>query len=90
MAQIHLKLVTPQHIVVDTMASIVNVKTVNGMMGLLPNHVAVMAKLDDHDLNAVVDDKRCYWHIENGLMRFMNNECLILADKIEQVAHDNQ
>lgn len=83
MALIHLKLVTPQGVVADTNASIVNIKTVNGMMGIMPNHVAVMAKLDNHVLNAVCGDTRKYWSVENGLMRYQNNDCLILADKIE-------
>ena len=89
MALIHLQLVTPQGVVADTMASMVNINTVNGMMGILPNHVAVMAKLNDHVANAICDDTRYYWSIENGLMTFQNNDCLILADRIEAISSKN-
>ena len=85
MAEIHLKLVTPQGNVADEQASIVNVTTVNGQMGIMPNHVAVMAKLVDHVLNAQCGQNRKYWSITNGVMSFQANECLVLADVIVPV-----
>ena len=85
MANIHLKLVTPKGKVADEQASIVNVTTVNGQMGILPNHVALMAKLTNHVLNAQCGQMRKYWSIVNGVMSYQANECLILADQIEPV-----
>lgn len=82
MATIQLRLVTPRDIVADEPVSIVNVTSVNGQMGIMPNHVAVMAKLEDGVINAQCGKDRKYWSIHNGLMHFENNQCVILADAI--------
>jgi len=47
---LHLKIVTPEKLIFDEEVSQVNVSTEQGILGILPNHANLMAKLEPGEL----------------------------------------
>lgn len=81
---ITLRIVTPSGVYRNYDCSSVSVRTVEGQLMLLPNHMPLIAQLVPCHLVAVdaTGRKRDY-ALAGGFLSFDNNQCTILSDAIE-------
>lgn len=77
---IHIKVVTPRGIYLESDVISVHFKTVEGEMTLLPNHTPVFAALEACPLLA--GNEKIY-ALAGGFLKFQQDDCLILTDAIE-------
>ena len=75
--------VTPTGLYGDLETEIVNVGTIDGARGILPNHMDIVMALDISKMALVKDGKRTYYAIGKGMLYFSKNVCTILVDTIE-------
>lgn len=80
MAQLHLKVVTPEKLLVDEEVSQVNVSTVDGEIGILPNHANLMAKLSPGELIIKKGTKEESLAIGDGFLQVTDNVLTIMTD----------
>ena len=64
-------------------ATILNVVTTNGQMGILTNHMPLVAMLQISKLTFDTDNQREEYAIAGGMLYFNNNVATILVDTIE-------
>ena len=64
-------------------ATILNVVTTNGQMGILTNHMPLVAMLQISKLSFDTDNQREEYAIAGGMLYFNNNVATILVDTIE-------
>ncbi len=79
------KIVTPEGEYGQYDASILNVRTTNGQVGLLTDHMNYLANLVKGDLSLVDNGQRHTFETGAGLVYFDNNEATVLVDYINQV-----
>ena len=79
----HLKIITPERVVFDEDVNEIYTKTTNGEIGILKNHVPIMAALDIGVTKAVKDEDVKYFTTMGGVLQFKDNEALILTDTAE-------
>ena len=77
----HLKIITHERVVFDEDVNEIYTKTTNGEIGILKNHVPIMAALDIGVTKAVKNVK--YFTTMGGVLQFKDNEALILTDTAE-------
>ncbi len=75
--------VTPTGVYNDLETEIVNVGTIDGARGILPNHMDIVMALDVSKMSLVKDGKRTYYAIGGGMLYFSKNVATILVDSIE-------
>lgn len=75
--------VTPTGVYNDLETEIVNVGTIDGARGILPNHMDVVMALDISKMALVNNGKRTYYAIGKGMLYFSKNVATILVDSIE-------
>lgn len=80
MATLHLKIVTPEKLILEDMVDEVMVPSSEGELGILPHHTSLMARLSPGELKIKRNGK-----IENlasggGFMEMSNNTLTILTD----------
>lgn len=80
MGQLHLKIVTPEKLLVDEEVSQVNVSTVDGEIGILPNHANLMAKLVPGELVIKRGGKVDSLAIGDGFLQVSGNDLIIMTD----------
>lgn len=80
MAQLHLKIVTPEKLIYDEEVSQVNVSTEQGQLGILPNHANLMAKLEPGELMIKKSGKVDSLVIGDGFLQVTNNILTIMTD----------
>lgn len=80
MAQLHLKIVTPEKLIFDEEVSQVNVSTEEGMLGILPNHANLMAKLEPGELVIKKDGKTDTLAVGDGFLQVSDNVLTIMTD----------
>lgn len=80
MAQLHLKVVTPEKLVLDEEVSQVNVSTEEGQIGILPNHANLMAKLEPGELVIKRSGKVDSLAVGDGFLQVSNNSLTIMTD----------
>lgn len=80
MSQLHLKIVTPEKLLIDEEVSQVNVSTVDGEIGILPNHASLMAKLAPGELIIKRGGKTDSLAIGDGFLQVTDNVLTILTD----------
>lgn len=80
MANLHLKIVTPEEEVLNEEVDQVNVPTTQGELGILPNHVNLMAKLIPGELKIKRAGKASYFAIGGGFLQVENNTLTIMTD----------
>lgn len=80
MAQLHLKIVTPEKLVIDEEVSGVNVSTEQGAIGILPNHVNLMAKLAPGELVIKKGGKADSMAIGDGFLQVADNVLTVMTD----------
>src|SRR3989344_4595330 len=80
MSQLHLKIVTPEKLLVDEEVSQVNVSTEQGQLGILPNHANLMAKLEPGELVIKKGGKTDSIAIGDGFLQISNNTLTVMTD----------
>ncbi len=79
----HLKIITHERVVFDEDVNEIYTKTTNGEIGILKNHVPIMAALDIGVTKAVKDEDVKYFTTMGGVLQFKDNQALILTDTAE-------
>lgn len=87
MADLSLKIVTPEQIVYEGEADQVNVSTTKGELGILPHHASLMAKLLPGELRIRKSGKISFFAIGDGFLQVENNALTIMTD-LAQNAED--
>lgn len=80
MNQLHLKIVTPEKLLIDEEVSQVNVSTEQGQIGILPNHTNLMAKLEPGELVIKKDGKVDTLAVGDGFLQASDNILTIMTD----------
>ena len=87
MANMTVQVVTPDGIRYDHHANFISVKTTDGEMGILPDHVNIIAPLVVHEMKIrrIDDDNHVDWvAINGGIIEVKNNLVTIVADSAER------
>lgn len=85
---LHLTITTPERIVLESEVSSVNVPTVDGEIGLLPDHVPLVSLLAPGELHAVTPaGEEQVMAVSGGFIEVRDNAVVILADTAEH-AHE--
>ncbi len=79
----HLKIITQEKVVFDEDVDEIYTKTTDGEMGILKNHVPVMAALDIGVTKAVKNNDSKFFTTMGGVFQFKNDEALILTSTAE-------
>ena len=80
MAELHLKIVTPEKLIFDEEVSQVNVSTEEGEIGILPNHANLMAKLEPGELVIKKGGKVDSLAIGDGFLQMADNNLTVMTD----------
>ncbi len=80
MSQLHLKIVTPEKLLIDEEVSQVNVSTTDGEIGILPNHASLMAKLAPGELIIKKGSKVDSLAIGDGFLQVTGNDLTVMTD----------
>ena len=80
MAQLYLKVVTPEKLLIDEEVSQVNVSTEQGQLGILPHHANLMAKLQPGELVIKRDGKEDSMAIGDGFLQIVDNTLTVMTD----------
>lgn len=83
MADLNLKIVTPEEVVYEGEADQVNVSTTQGELGILPHHANLMAKLVPGELKIRKSGKTNFFAIGDGFLQIENNALTIMIDLAE-------
>lgn len=87
MTQMTVQVVTPDGIKYDHHAKFISVTTPDGEMGILPNHINLIAPLQVHEMKIrrVSEDDRVDWvAINGGIIEIKDNVVTIVADSAER------
>ena len=79
----HLKIITQERIVFDEDVDEVYTKTTDGEIGILKNHVPVMAAIDIGVTKAVKNNDSKFFTTMGGVLQFKDDEALILTSTAE-------
>ena len=79
---INVRIVTPNGLYKETIASIVNVVSLDGERGILPNHMPIVVSLKISKME-LAEEKREVYAIACVMLYFKDNECTILTPAIE-------
>ena len=83
MADIHLKVITHEKIVYENNIDELYVKSKDGELGILKDHVPVICSLDIGVTKAITgNDCQCI-AVNGGILQFSNNQATILTDNAE-------
>lgn len=80
MAQLHLKIVTPEKSIFDEQVSQVNVSTQQGEIGILPNHANLMAKVIPGELTIKRNGKVETMAVGSGFLQVTDNILTVMTD----------
>lgn len=80
MSQLHLKIVTPEKLTYDDEVSQVNVSTLEGQIGILPNHANLMARLAPGELIIKKNNKVDSLAIGDGFLQVLDNVLTVMTD----------
>jgi F-type H+-transporting ATPase subunit epsilon len=80
MAQLHLKIVTPERVTFDALVEMVTLPSVEGELGILPHHANLMARLAPGELRVKRGGKIEILAVGDGFVQVTNNTLTILTD----------
>lgn len=87
MALLHLKIVSPQRVLVDAEVSEVVCPTSLGEIGILPGHMPLVSDIVPGELKLVHNGAVQYFHVSGGVVEIMSgNKVVVLADAAEHPA----
>jgi F-type H+-transporting ATPase subunit epsilon len=84
--KIHLKIVTPERIILEEDVDQVTLPTMDGEITILPGHIPLIAALRSGDIVALANGEQVPIAAVGGFIEFKDNELAILADFAEPVA----
>lgn len=80
MVQLQLKIVTPEKMIYDEPCDMVTVPSLDGELGILPNHANLMAKLRPGELRIKKGSKSEILASGGGFMQMVDNTLTIMTD----------
>ena len=80
MAQLHLKIVTPEKQIFDSEVDQVNVPSSEGELGILPHHTNLMAQIKPGELKIKQSGKETTMAVGAGFLQMSDNTLTILTD----------
>lgn len=80
MSQLHLKIITPEKLLIDEQVSQVNAPTEEGQIGILPNHANLMAKLEPGELVIKKAGREDRLAIGDGFLQMADNVLTVMTD----------
>ena len=80
MAELHLKIVTPEKVAIDEQVDMVTLNSSDGELGILPNHTNLMAKLIPGELRIKKSGKVDILATGDGFIQVSDNTLTILTD----------
>lgn len=80
MAYLHLKIVTPEKLILDGEVSQVNIPTEQGELGILPHHANLMAKLMPGELVIKRNGKIETMAVGGGFLQITDNILTVMTD----------
>lgn len=80
MADLHLKIVTPENLIFDEEVSQVNVSTELGQIGILPHHANLMSKLEPGELVIKKKGRVDSMVIGDGFLQVADNVLTVMTD----------
>ena len=81
MAELSLKVVTPEKEIFEGKASQVNIQTVEGILGILPSHTPLMAKIKPGELTIKHSGaKETHMAVGDGFMQVADNVMTVMTD----------
>lgn len=80
MSQLHLKIVTPEKLVIDEKVSEVLVPSSEGELGILPHHVNLMAKILPGELTIKRGEREERLAMGGGFLQMVDNTLTIMTD----------
>lgn len=86
MADLHLKIVTPEAQIRDEMVDQVNVTTPQGEIGILPHHADLISKIVPGELKIKKGNKTEYFATGEGFLQITQNTLTIMTDLAESVS----
>ncbi|GAA0054024.1 F0F1 ATP synthase subunit epsilon [Streptococcus canis] len=87
MTQMTVQVVTPDGIKYDHHAKFISVTTPDGEMGILPNHINLIASLQVHEMKirrGGEDEKVDWIAINGGIIEIKDNVVTVVADSAER------
>lgn len=78
-----LKIITHERVVFDEVVDEIYTKTIDGEIGILKNHVPIMAALDIGVTKTVKDGAVKFFTTMGGVLQFKDDEALILTTTAE-------
>ena len=81
--KIALEIVTPEKQVLAMQVDDVTLPSVDGYMGVLPGHVALLAELDVGEVSYLDGGKRRFLAVSGGFVEILRNSVSILAESSE-------
>lgn len=80
---IHCRIVTPEGVYKEMDTSIINIESIDGARGVLPNHVPIVTMLKIGIMSTIEEGEREEYAVAGGLFYFRDNLAEILTDAIE-------
>lgn len=77
---IHLEVITPEKVIYESEADEIIAPTVNGQIGILPNHIGLLTKIVPGELIIRKGNNQYLLAITGGFLEVNNNNVSILAD----------
>ena len=84
--KLHLKIVTPERVILEEDVDQVTLPTMEGEITVLPDHIALISALKSGDIIAVANGEHIPVAVVGGFIEFKNNELAVLADFAEHVS----
>lgn len=84
MSQLHFKIVTPEKEIFNDEVDMVTVTTPDGEIGILPNHVNLMAQVIPGELRIKVGEKVTTMATGAGILQMINNTLIVATDLAEK------
>ena len=83
MSTLHCRIVTPMGVYKELDTEIVNIETIDGQRGILPNHMPLVTMLKIGKMTTNEPEGRQEYAVAGGLFYFRENKAEILTDAIE-------
>ena len=83
MSSIHCRIITPRGVYKEMDTPILNLDTVDGQRGILPEHMPLVTVLKIGEMSTVENDVREEYAVAGGVVYFRDNQAEILTDAIE-------
>src|SRR5688572_15003344 len=82
---LQLEIATPERLLVQDDASEVYIPAEGGMIGILPEHAALLSELGVGELTYVTPGGRRTLFVAGGWVQVLNNQVRVLADRAEEI-----